>query len=301
MFRYDVKQKSYKIGGYVIGGDPRAAPTAMFGSIFYSKQKHIFLDEQNGKINREYAETLIRKQEEMADKTGLVPGLDVVLSYEPGIKPILDFVADMTDAPILVDAPTFELKVPTLEYVQQSGMQGRIIYNSLTPDSRKGEYRLLHESKIENFVLLAMETSKWTTQARMDVIEMMVNETRAANLAKDNLLIDCCVMDFTSLGLAMSAMHETKNIYGFPVGSGAHNAVDTWRNLKTKFGDLKQCASVVASTITLAAGADFLLYGPIQQAEIVFPNAAFVKAAHSQLLFDEGKMAPSDHPVFKIG
>jgi tetrahydromethanopterin S-methyltransferase subunit H len=105
----------------------------------------------------------------------------------------------------------------------------------------------------------------------------------------------------TSLGLAMNAMQKIKNKYGFPVGSGAHNAVDTWNNLKNKFGNIKKYASVVAATITLGAGADFILYGPIQNANLIYPNVAFIKAAHSQLLFDEGRMAPPDHPVFKIG
>jgi tetrahydromethanopterin S-methyltransferase subunit H len=301
MFRYKAEQKSFKIGDYMIGGDPRSTPTAMFGTIFYSKQKFIFKDEQNGIIDRNYAETLIKKQEELADKTGLVPGLDVVLSYEHSIKPLLDFVIETTDAPILVDAPTFDLKLPTLNYVRQAGIQNRIIHNSLTPDSKREEFELLHDSRIENFVLLAMETSKWTTQARIDVIDKMIKDAHAARFSRDNFLIDGCVLDFTSLGLAMSAMRETKNTYGFPVGCGAHNAVDTWRNLRSKFGDIKQTASVVASTITLATGADFVLYGPIQQAEIMFPSVAFVKAALSQLLFDEGKMPPPNHPVFKIG
>ncbi|MBA7613530.1 Methylcorrinoid:tetrahydrofolate methyltransferase [subsurface metagenome] len=99
----------------------------------------------------------------------------------------------------------------------------------------------------------------------------------------------------------MNAMHEVKNKYGFPVGSGAHNAVDTWKNLKLKFGNIKKYASVVASTITLGVGADFVLYGPVQHANIIYRAIAFIKAAHSQLLFDEGRMAPPTHPVFKIG
>ena len=301
MFKYAVEQKSYHVGKYVIGGDPRSAPTAMVGTIFYAKQKHIFTDEQQGEIDRDYAEKLIKKQEELADKTGLVPCLDVILSYESCITPVLDFVADITDVPIFLDAPTFDLKVPALAHVQEMGIQDRLVFNSITPDSHDEELQLVLESQIKNIVLLAMETSKWTTEGRMDVIEQLVKRTEAAGLGECNFLVDGCVIDFTSLGLAMSAMAEVKNIYGFPVGSGAHNAVDTWRNLKEKFGDMKMYASVVASTITLGAGADFLLYGPSQHADIIYPAAAFVKAAQSQLLFDEGKMAPMGHPVFKIG
>lgn len=301
MFDYPVEQKTYKIGKYEIGGDPRSTPTAMVGTIFYFGQKQIFVDEKQGLINKEYAEKLIKDQEEMADKTGLIPCLDLVFSYETAIEPLLNFVADITDVPIFFDPPTFTIKEPALKYLKELGIQDRIIYNSITPDSYDEEYQLLTDSKIRNFVLLAIESKYWTTQSRMDVINELVEKAEAAKLTANNFLIDTCVVDFTSLGLAMNAMEETKKKYGYPVGSGAHNAVDTWRNLKAKFGNIKKIATAVASTMTLGAGADFLMYGPIQHADIMFPSVAFVKAAHSQLMFDEGKMPPENHPVFKIG
>ena len=301
MFKYNIEQKSYNIGKYKIGGDTREVPTAVIGTIFYLRQKEIFREESKGEIVKDFAEKLIKDQEEMADKTGLTPGLDVILSYEASIKPILDFIVDVTDIPIILDTPTQDVKIKALTYVKEIGIQDRIIYNSLTPESDEEEYNLLVESKIKNFILLGMESKYWTTQARMDVIDSLINKAKQANFAGHNFLIDTAVVDVTSLGLAMNAMYEVKNKYGYPVGSGAHNAVDTWRNLKAKFGDVKKYATVVASTITLGAGADFLLYGPVQHAKIIYPNVAFIKAAHSQLLFDEGKMAPTNHPVFKIG
>lgn len=302
MFNYKVEQKTYNIGKYSIGGDPRSASTAMVGTIFYYKQKNIFIDEPNGIINKEYAEKVIKDQEELADKTGLVPCLDVILSYESSIKPLLDFIADITDVPIFLDPPSYEIKVPTLQYLKELGnLKDRIVYNSITSDSYDEEYALLSKSGLKNFVLLTIESRLWTTQARMDVLKEILNKANNANLAGNNYLIDTCVIDTTSLGLAMSAMNEIKNLYGFPVGSGAHNAVDTWRNLKEKFGDVKKYVNVVSSVITLGAGADFLLYGPVQNADVMYPNVAFVKAAQSQLLFDECKMPPENHPVFKIG
>ncbi len=301
MFNFNVKQKSYKVGKYSIGGDPREAPSAVIGTIFYLKQKNIFKDETKGEIIKDFAETLIKDQEELADKTGLVPGLDVIISYETSVKSILDFVVDVTDMPILLDAPTDDVKMNALEYIKEAGVQERIIYNSITPESGNDEFELLVKSKIKNFILLGMESKKWTIQARIEVIDNLIEKAKSFDLAEYNFIIDTAVIDMTSLGLAMSAMYEIKNKYGFPVGSGAHNAVDTWSNLKTKFGNIKKYASVVASTITLGAGADFILYGPIQHANLIYPNVAFIKAAHSQLLFDEGRMAPPNHPVFKIG
>jgi len=176
-----------------------------------------------------------------------------------------------------------------------------VIYNSISPESKENEFKFLSECKIENFILLAFETSKWTTQARLDVVKDLIKKAESANFVKNNFLIDTCVIDFMSLGLAMSAIFEVKNLYGYPAGTAPHNAVDTWRNLKEKFGNIKKFSTVVSSTIILAAGADFILYGPVQHAEIIFPNVAFIKASQSQLLFDEGKMPSPTNPAFKIG
>ncbi|TFG20336.1 MAG: hypothetical protein EU530_03495 [Promethearchaeota archaeon] len=301
MFNYPVEQKSYNLGKYSIGGDPRSTRTAMVGTIFYYGQKKIFIDEKKGIIDKEYAETLIKKQEEMADKTGLVPCLDVIFSFEDAIKPLLDFVLDITDCPIFFDPPTFITKKPALRYLNEIGIYDRIIYNSITPDSYDEEYKLLSDSKIEHFVLLAIESKYWTTLARLDVIERMISKAKTSGFLTDNFLIDTCVLDFTSIGLAMSAMEKVKKKYGYPVGTAGHIVVDTWRNLKNKFGDVRKIIDVVASAITLGSGADFVMYGPIQNADIMFPSVAFVKAAHSQLMFDEGKIPPENHPVFKIG
>src|SRR4030042_4914780 len=145
MFKYNVEQKTYKVGKYSIGGDPRSTPTAMVGTIFYFKQKHIFKDEQHGIIDKNYAEKLIKDQEELADKTGLIPCLDLVLSYESCIKPIIDFVIDITDVPIFIDPAHYWLKLPTLDYVQQVGIPDRVIYNSLLPTSTEEEYQHLSE------------------------------------------------------------------------------------------------------------------------------------------------------------
>jgi tetrahydromethanopterin S-methyltransferase subunit H len=67
----------------------------------------------------------------------------------------------------------------------------------------------------------------------------MINKANGANFAGNNYLIDTCVIDTTSLGLAMNAMHEIKKMYGFPVGSGAHNAVEHGETLKRNLGILK--------------------------------------------------------------
>lgn len=301
MFKYCTEQKSYKIGNYMVGGDPRSVPTALAGTIFYLQQKKIFKDEKKGQIDKSYAEALIKKQEELADKTGLTPLLDVVLSYEGSIRPLLDFVFEVSDTPILVDAPYWEIKKPMIKYLIETGLDRQVVYNTITSSSFDEEFELLRQTEIENFILLPIESRFWTTKARMDITDNLIRKALSYNFKKHNLMIDTCAIDYTSLGIAMSTIEEVKNKYGYPAGTAGQNIADAWKNLIPKFGDIKKYVKIVACTITLAAGADFIFYGPIQLADLIYPNAAFVKAAHSQLLFDEGRMAPPDHPIFKIG
>jgi len=301
MFNYQVQQKSYKIGTYEIGGDPKKTPTALAGTIFYLGQKKIFIDEKKGKIDKIHAETLIKKQEELADKTGLTPLLDVVMSFENSIEPILEFVFTVSNTPVLVDAPYWEVKEPLIKYLIETGLDKKVVYNTITSSSFNEEFELLAQTELENFVLLPIESQYWTTQARMDVTDKLIQKALSYDFKKHNFLIDTCVIDYTSLGIAMNTIEQVKNKYGYPAGTAGQNLADAWKNLSIKYGDIKKHVKIAASTITLAAGADFVFYGPIQLAEIIFPCVGLVKAAHSQLLFDKGKIAPPNHPVFKIG
>jgi tetrahydromethanopterin S-methyltransferase subunit H len=101
--------------------------------------------------------------------------------------------------------------------------------------------------------------------------------------------------------LAFKTIFDVKNELGYPAGCGAHNAINTWRGLKAKMGleAYKPC-SAVANALTLAAGADFVLYGPIEDAPFVFPAVAMVNAAFEQLMIERGKVPPLTHPIFRI-
>jgi len=287
MFEYPIGQKTYRIGRYSIGGDPREVPTALAGTIFYFKQKKIFIDERNGIIDKIYAENQIKIMEQMSDKTGLTPLLDVILSFEESIHPILDFVFDNTDIPILVDAPHWEIKKPLINYLVETGLDNKIIYNSITSSSFDDEFELLSKTAIENYVLLPIESKFWTTEARMQVIDNLINKALSYNYKKNNFMIDTCVIDYTSLGIAMSAIIEVKKRYGYPAGTAGQNLADPWKNLVPKFGDIKNHVKIVGSIAPISVGADFIFYGPIQLSEIVFPIVAFIKNAQSKLLNDE--------------
>jgi tetrahydromethanopterin S-methyltransferase subunit H len=84
--------------------------------------------------------------------------------------------------------------------------------------------------------------------------------------------VDTFVMDVPSLTPASRAAMEIKRRMGLPCGAAAHNAVSTWRGLKKMLGkDAVKSADLIANLTPVLFGADYLLYGPVEDCEYVFP------------------------------
>jgi len=74
-----------------------------------------------------------------------------------------------------------------------------------------------------------------------------------------------------------------------------------WRGLKPKFGKEAVKPALSSSCVMAAAvGADFILYGPIKDAKIVFPAVAMVDAAYGYLATESGGRLDRSHPLFRI-
>lgn len=298
MWHFESEQKSFKIGGITIGGIPGENPTVLVGSIFYHGQKKLDLDEE-GKFNRVEAERLIKTQEEFSDKTGLPCMLDIVLPSKKLTSSILDFIASVTEVPMLLDAASADIRIAAVEYAREAGIQNRSIYNSLNSESKAIEFEKMKETGLKTAVLLAYNIRDMTAAGRVNAVKELLPRTIESGIEK--ILIDTCVLDVPTLGSAFKAVFDLKSEFGYPTGCGAHNAINTWRGLRTKMGSqaVKPCAAT-ANAITVAAGADFVLYGPIEDAHFVFPAVAMVDAAFSQLLIEKGKLPSRSHPIFRI-
>lgn len=179
------------------------------------------------------------------------------------------------------------------------GLSGRIIYNCITPEYKQAELETLERSGVESAVLLAYNTRDFTTRGRLESIRETVPKLLEAGIGK--ILVDTCVLDIPSLGSACGAVFDVKSELGLPAGCGAHNAIGTWRGLRSKMGRQARNPSIaVASALPVAAGADFVLYGPIEEADYIFPAIALVDAACSQLSLERGERPDRSHPRFRI-
>ena len=290
--------KVFQIGTAKVGGKPRQAPTVLIGSIFYNRH-YIVKDEIKGEFDREEAERLIKRQEEFSDKTGNPCMIDVVGSTPEALSRFLDFVSGVTQAPILLDGVSAGVRVAGLDYIKDSGLKDRVVYNSLLPEYKKEELEKIREVGIKSAILLAFNTKEFTSQGRVKAIRELLPVASDAGI--DKPLIDTAVIDIPSLGMACRAIDELRREFGLPVGSGAHNAIGTWKGLKKKMGRQAADPSMAAAcAITVAAGANFVLYGPVECADYMFPAIAMVDAAYAQLAVEEGAMPDPKHPIFRI-
>jgi len=299
MWQLSSEQKKFPVGKVLIGGSPGENPTVLIGSIFYHKQRSLNFEEETGEFNHKEAEKLIKIQEEFSDKTRLPSMLDVVLPSKKWISRVLDFIISVTDMPLLLDAASSETRAAALDYAKQAGILDKCVYNSLNPESKTIEFEKIKETGLKAAVLLAYNTRNMTAVGRVEAAKQLLPLAIQSGIEK--MLIDACVLDVPTLGSTFKAIFDLKNELGHPTGCGAHNAVGTWKGLKTKMGQqaVKPCAAV-ANAFTIAAGADFILYGPVEDAPYIFPAVAMVDAAFAQLLIEKGKMPSPFHPIFRI-
>jgi tetrahydromethanopterin S-methyltransferase subunit H len=299
LLEYAIEQQTFQIGKTRIGGRPGAQPTVLIGSVFYHKHD-VVTNADRGEINAAEAEKRIRLQEDFSTRTGNPCMLDVVGATPEGIVRNLEFAAKTTDMPLLIDGTTAEVRIAGLKYIAKAGLADRIVYNSIQPEITGSEFAAIQDAGVTSAILLTYYLMDFTAKGRVQAVRELLPRANEAGVTR--LLVDTCVLDLATLGQACSAMHDIKNEFGLPVGGGVHNAVAVWKGLKTKMGEqaVKPCVAAVCAS-SVAMGADFILYGPIEDAPYVFPAVAMIDTALSQLIMERGERPDENHPRFRVG
>ncbi len=296
---FSLEQKKCLIGGVSVGGQPGVRPTVLIGSIFYHGH-NIIVDEERGVFLPDEAEKRIRQQEDFAERTGNPCLLDVVGATPEAIVRHLEFVTGITETPLLIDGTTVEVRQAGLNYMAEAGLADRVVYNSIQPGIDDEELASIQEAGVQSAILLTYYLKDFTAEGRVQSVRELLPRIQEAGIK--NILVDTCVLDLATLGQAYSAIHEVKQQFGLAAGGGVHNAVAMWRGLTSKMGEQaeKPCLAAVAAA-TVSVGADFILYGPIEDAKYVFPAVAMVDTALSQLAMERGDRPEKSHPRFRIG
>lgn len=299
MFRFEKEQKISEIANVKVGGQPGQLPTVMIGSIFYHNDK-IVKDEKTGEFDKKKAEEILKKEEEISERTGNPRIVDVCASWPQSFGKHIDFIANMIDGPFTIDGTTADVRIAGAKYVKEAGLSKRVVYNSITPETKEEEIQLIRDAGIKSAILLTLNSANPTITGRLAVMEKLLEKARAAGI--ENILVDTTIMDVPDPGPASKAIYLIKNQYGFPAGCGAHNAIDIWHKRKKLDLETHLTSCVAANLLPIIMGANFMLYGPIEKASKIYVPVAVADAYVAYSMMQEYRMKPleSNHPLFRI-
>lgn len=299
LLEFGSEQSTFEIGGVRVGGRPGVHPTVLIGSVFYHGHK-INTDEERGEFDVREAEKRIKLQDDFSERTGIPCMVDVVGATPTAMVRHFEFAAAATTAPLLIDGTTDEVRLAGLRYVAEAGLAHRAVYNSIQPEIADAELAAIRDAGVQNAIVLTYYMKDFTAQGRVVCLHELLPRLWAANI--HHLMVDTCVLDLATMGQACSAMHDIKEQFGLPVGGGVHNAVAVWRGLKSKMGEQAEKPCVAAAlSLAVGVGADFLLYGPIEDAPYAFPAVAMADTVLSQLIVERGEQLQKTHPRYRIG
>ncbi len=305
MFKFGNEQKVYQIGKVRVGGQPGELPTVMIGSIFYHGHK-IVQDEAVGKFDRLKAEELLKREEEASSKTGNPRIIDIVGSHPQAMIRYMDFVAEVTDSPFLLDGITAEVRVAAARHAAEVGLSERSVYNTIGVDAKPEEVEAIKTFGTRAAVLLAFNPKNPTVEGRMEVLKGSSGRRGlvelAAELGVDKPLADVSVLDVPDVGPASRAVYRVKEELGLPAGCAPANAIDMWRKSKALDSEAFSVSNAAAHVFPITMGANFIMYGPISRAEVVYPAVGIVDALVAYAMRQQYKIRPltKEHPLYKI-
>jgi tetrahydromethanopterin S-methyltransferase subunit H len=266
---FEKEQKIFDAGGIKVGGQPGELPTVLTATIFYRGHK-IVSDKKKGIFDKARAETLINRMEELSDMTTNPFILDVVGSSVEAYQNYIDFISKVTEAPIQVDALSPRVRLETIKWASEVGLSARLINNSIYPDIVPKVLPLADQAGIE-CPLIDTAMPPWGI----------------------------------GIGAGLRSIYLIKEQYGDrgAVGTGIGNVSDTlgWaKGYLTK--DVRKATDAAQNAILPMIGADWIMFGPIEFAEFVFPAVAIIDTYILTATAELGIKPAIEgmHPLFKL-
>jgi tetrahydromethanopterin S-methyltransferase subunit H len=300
MFRFEKEQKIFEIGNVKIGGQPGELPTVLMGSIFWLGQKMV-QDANKGVFDAKEAEDIINKMQSLSDLTGVPFFFDVIGTTTEAFQKYLDFIADHSEVPFLLDAMNPKVRMEAASYIKQVGLQDRTVYNSIYKGCSKVEMDKLKESGIKASIVLADNPRDNSLEGKMSVLEEALALAKEAGIEKP--LIDTTIPAFApDMGTAVRAIYCIKEKFGHPTGIGTGNVVTTMGWVKANFAkEFRKGCVTATNAIMQTMGANWLMFGPAEQSDWVFPAVAIVDTYVASAMADLN-IRPLDekHPILKV-
>ena len=258
------------------------------------------MDPKKGLFDKVKAKDLLQREAEISSLTGNPRMIDVIGYTSEALTTYIEFVATQSDSPILVDSPLPQVRIETIQYFKKSDLIDRLVYNSIGENVSDDELQCIKDCKIESAVLLAFSEEAIKPDARIQLLQK--NLLPAAQKAGiRNILIDVGVIDIPSTSWSSKAIWYVKEFLGLPAGCAPSNALYTWNWIRQREFPSFETASSSTLSLPQIFGANFIFYGPIRNANWVYP----VCATNDAMIAYFGRilgLSPKtkEHPLFKI-
>jgi tetrahydromethanopterin S-methyltransferase subunit H len=297
MFRYERDQKVCTIGNVQVGGQPGERAPLLIGNMF-QKGDLILQSRKEGRFDQAAAEERIHEVERVSQETGVPCLIAMVANSEEEIKGYIDFFTGVSGMPFAVDIWQQKTRLAAARYVAQRGLQGRVLYNSITPwdEDIEGQVAELRELGIRHVVVQVFDMEDKLPTGRVTSLKHLLPFVEKGNF--ESILIDTAVMNLPATAFSLIANHLIKKEFGLPVGFAPSNGTYMWRknaNEKERNKFLPIDAGVHAIS---ALASDFLFYGPLTGTSRVFPAVAAATSMMATAVYAEDSTLPAgNHPL----
>ncbi|MBW6469730.1 MAG: tetrahydromethanopterin S-methyltransferase subunit H [Methanosarcinaceae archaeon] len=311
MFKFDKKQEVFEVGGVKFGGQPGEYPTVLVGTMFYNRHK-IVTNEDTGEFDKDAADSLWKDLQEMGDITGN-PYVNQIVGETPeAIRKYIDWFVDIDNkTPFLIDSSAGDVRAAAAEYVTEIGVANRAIHNSINSSIHADEIEAVMKSDINSAIVLAFNATDPTVKGKLEILESggtgqdkgMLEIAKECGITKP--LIDVAATPLgAGSGATIRAVTTIKGHLGLPVGGGYHNMASAWdwmRQFKKEHKDAYMPVDIGTNLVSQIMGSNFQLFGPIENARLVFPATAMVDIMLAETAHELGiDTMDENHPINKL-
>ena len=298
MFSFTKEQKIFDISGIKIGGQPGMYPTVLFGGVFFK-----------GEPDFAKAEKHLKNMLNLSKRTGNPVIPDFFIRKEEHIENIITFIekAIPKNHPFSIDIIEHTIKIKTLEYLHKKNLLPRTIYNSIHVGITDEERKALSKYTPEMAIIVAFNPKDKSPDGKIEVLENGAHliDTGLLELSKklgiEKILVDTAALaPGENSGASIAAIPVIKEEYGLPTGCAIHNVVEKskWLN---DFESARKTVDASSNVNISLFGGDYAIFGPIDNANLVFPIIAWQDILISEYTENYFGTSPVDsHPRRKF-
>jgi len=310
MFRFEKEQAVFDFNGTKLGGQPGEYPRVLGASIFYNKHETV-IDDEKGIINKDLAEVLWNRCQELSDQTGIKHFIQIISESAEAFENYFTWFDSIDNkTAFLMDSSEPAALAHACEYVTEVGLADRAIYNSINGSIQQENIDALKASDVNSAIVLAFNPGDPSVIGR----EKVLAEGGVAGQEK------------SMIGIA-----EECGITRPITGGAYHNMTVSWTWLKRwrkrvlaeqyegkdllleqmskhhfgGFEGIRQAAwtapDIGCNLMAATLGADFIMYGPIENCESAMTAMAFIDVVLAEAGHELGLQPQvEDHPLFKL-